>query len=75
LNSGASPAMPIRYFAGKDWYGYTTSGSMRWGDYSHTTVDADGLTIWTIQEYAEARLLTTSHDQAWGTWVVAVTPF
>ena len=68
---GAAPAQPIRFFAGK--------GPCRarfWGDYSSTSLDPDGLTIWTIQEYAE-----TGWDgpyffnmPAYGTRIVAIKP-
>ena len=38
-------------------------GRNRWGDYSLSTLDpSDQLTMWTIQEYAEA-------TNIWGTWV------
>ena len=70
LNSGSSPSTPIRYLAGKDWF--NSSPDIRWGDYSCTSLDPNGLTIWTIQEYAETR---PSGQGVWGTWVVAVTPF
>src|SRR5262249_42596637 len=51
LYVGASPTGPIRYIAGKDWFGQTNIATARWGDYSHTSLDPDGNTIWTIQEY------------------------
>ena len=73
LNNGTWPVNPIRYFAGKDWYQGGSIG-IRWGDYSNTSLDPDGLTIWTIQEYAETRF-TSSYANAWGTWIGAVTPF
>ncbi len=41
-----------------------------WGDYTYTTLDAkDGLTLWTIQQYA-----FTSGD-VWGTWIGGIAPF
>jgi hypothetical protein len=41
-------------------------GRNRWGDYSLTTVDpVDGVTFWTIQEYAEA-------VDIWGTWIAEI---
>jgi len=45
----------------------------RWGDYSATTVDpADGLTFWTIQEYAAAPM---GGFDRWGTyWAREVAP-
>jgi len=78
--NGGTPAQPIRYLTGKDWCrDYVDpvthlSYPMRWGDYSHTTLDPDALTIWTIQEYAETRF----HDPFWnafGTRIGAITPF
>ena len=72
LNNGSSPNAPIQYYAGKDWYGSTVN--FRWGDYSNTSLDPDGLTIWTIQQYAETRF-TGTFNLAWGTWIGAVTPF
>ncbi len=73
LYTGASPTNPIRYIAGKDWFGSLDSPEAAWGDYSHTSLDPDGNTIWTIQEYAETRY--DSSFNAWGTWIVAVTRF
>ncbi len=73
LYSGASPANPIRFIAGKDWFGSIDFPQPAWGDYSHTSLDPDGNTIWTIQEYAETRY--DSSLNAWGTWIVAVTRF
>jgi len=72
LNSGAAPLLPIRYFAGKDWFGANTD--FQWGDYSNTCLDPDGLKIWTIQEYAETRYSDTG-ARAFGTRIAAVTPF
>ena len=43
----------------------------RWGDYSNTVVDpSDGLTMWTIQQYATTPFGTG--DSRWGTWWGAV---
>jgi starvation-inducible outer membrane lipoprotein len=39
-----------------------------WGDYSYTSMDPDGLRIWTIQQYAVA-------GDYWGTQVTAIKPF
>jgi hypothetical protein len=40
--------------------GSTTAGSIRWGDFSYTSVDPnDDQTMWTIQEYADA-------NNSWG---------
>lgn len=36
-------------------YNRQTTGTQRWGDYSHTSVDpADGMSFWTFQEYCSA---------------------
>ncbi len=45
-----------------------------WGDYSYTSLDPDGLTIWTIQEYAETRYDPQLYN-AFGTRIAAITPF
>ena len=48
------------------------SGSNRWGDYSATMVDpADGLSFWTIQEYASTP--PANRTGAFGTWWAEVT--
>src|SRR5262249_18663785 len=48
---------PIRYWQGTDWMDHElVESGVRLGDYSYTTVDPDGLRVWTIQEYAETRL-------------------
>lgn len=47
-------------------------GSNRWGDFSATVVDpADGLTFWTIQEYAA--IPTEYYPGRWATWWTSVT--
>jgi hypothetical protein len=76
VNGGALPGTPIRYFLGKDWFSNGPNGpNIRWGDYSNTSLDPDGLKFWTIQEYAETRYAGTSQRNAWATRFVAVTPF
>ena len=74
--NGGAPSQPVRFFAGKDWCDDNGDGVhlMRWGDYSHTSLDPDGLTIWSIQEYAETRYLTGQRN-AYGTRIVAVTAY
>jgi|GEM_PF-2950470 len=50
-------------------------GSNRWGDYSNTVVDpADGLTMWTIQEYATQPFPSGPNqgESRWSTWWGAV---
>lgn len=49
--NGAMPARPTLIQAGKDYFNHR-----RWGDYSYTSLDPDGLTFWTIQEYSETRI-------------------
>ncbi|MFH0983660.1 MAG: hypothetical protein V2A79_19260, partial [Planctomycetota bacterium] len=44
-------------------------GRNRWGDYSLSTLDPDdGMTLWTIQEYAEA-------VNIWGTWIAKLSEY
>jgi hypothetical protein len=46
-------------------------GSNRWGDFSATVVDpADGLTFWTIQEYAA--IPTEHYPGRWATWWASI---
>ena len=45
-------------------------GDFRWGDYSATVPDPDGLTFWTLQEYGS----TPVGDDRWGTWWAHVDP-
>jgi hypothetical protein len=56
--------------SGEGFYYKIFSGSRnRWGDYSHTVVDpSDNSTMWTIQEYAAARVGPANSDSRWGTW-------
>src|SRR5438094_183231 len=67
---------PVRFYAGKDWCDTSSpSFGVRWGDYSATSLDPDGLTIWTVQEYAETRWEPGGNNNAWGTRIVAIKPF
>ena len=79
LHNGASVSVPIRYFAGKDWLDRNGGGAttVACGDYSSTTLDpADGITFWTIQQYAETRTSGINTDTyTWGTRVTAVRPY
>jgi hypothetical protein len=75
LSNGTMLTEPIRYYAGQDWVDSPGSNPMRWGDYSYTTLDPDGLTLWTIQEYAETRYLSPGAENAWGTRIVRLSPF
>jgi hypothetical protein len=75
LAGTANFATPISYVTGKTWF---QSGDVffRWGDYSESCLDPDGLTLWTIQEYAENRLGSPPPiTEGFGTWILAVTPF
>jgi len=46
-----------------DHSGSAHYGGGRWGDYSGTVIDPDGVTFWTMQEFAD----NTSNN--WGNWV------
>src|SRR5260370_11861969 len=58
---------------GKAPYNKTFAGpNNRWGDFSATSVDpSDGVTMWTIQEYAET---PSGANDRWGTWWTSVNP-
>ncbi|MBI3414406.1 MAG: hypothetical protein HY043_03655, partial [Verrucomicrobia bacterium] len=44
------------------------------GDYSSTTLDPnDGVTFWTIQEYANQ--VAVPSGPPWGTWIIAISPY
>ncbi|HZT41800.1 MAG TPA: VCBS repeat-containing protein [Chthonomonadaceae bacterium] len=62
--------------AGEASYYKTFGGAEnRWGDYSNTVVDpSDGLTMWTIQEYAATPFSSGTYQgqSRWGTWWGAV---
>lgn len=74
LNDGTMQSTPVKYFAGKDYF--FSPGNFIWGDYSYTSLDPDGLTFWTIQQYAETRYVTVPPSPtAWGTRIGAATPF
>jgi hypothetical protein len=72
LNNGTSPTSPILY--------YTTTNAISpltdipGGDYSYTSLDpVDGITFWTIQEYAETN--SPPPGYTWGTVVGRVAPY
>lgn len=49
--------------------------SNRWGDYSASVVDpSDGITFWSIQEYAAMNVGTGTDDGRWGTYWAKVDP-
>jgi hypothetical protein len=75
VNNGTSSVSPVQYFSGTDWVDWSSTDPVRWGDYSHTTMDSDGLSFWTIQEYAAPRYLSSGSPNAWGTRVLRVTPY
>jgi hypothetical protein len=56
--------------AGEDIYEKSFgSGQVRWGDYSATVVDpVDGLTFWSLQQYAETDVGGNQNDDRWGAW-------
>lgn len=62
LADGSTRMKPARIKEGLDAF-----GDSRWGDYSYTSLDpADGLTFWTVQEYAE------TGGFFWGTWIAKI---
>jgi hypothetical protein len=71
LATGAERA-PVLGFAGKATF---LSASPIWGDYSQTSLDPDGLTFWTIQEYAENPDMPAPAVNSWGTRIFSITPF
>ncbi len=73
--AGAPMGDPFIYKAGEDYYHKTFGGSRnRWGDYSAAQVDpSDDAALWTLQEYAMARVgtddgNTASNSSRWSTW-------
>lgn len=71
--NGVTSLDPIRYFDGLAALDSDTPpyNANRFGDYSYTSLDPDGLTFWTIQEYAEAQYVNT-FQSAWGTRIGAI---
>ncbi len=70
LGTGEILPVPRRYFEGKDVH-YSSQSPFKWGDYSFSCLDPDGLTVWSIQAYSE----TTSGmvgERAWGTRIVGI---
>lgn len=69
---------PLIFKAGEDCYSKDfSSGSNRWGDYSHTMVDPTGdSSFWTVQEYAKLQAPPTvgGSTSKWGTWWAKVNP-
>jgi len=69
LANGTMPNSPIRYFSGIEGF----DNQARWGDFSGTVLDPDGMTFWTIQEYSEMRPPNVTGN-IWGTRIGVVTP-
>jgi len=45
------------------------AGTVRWGDYSATVVDpVDGLSFWTLQQYAAPDVGPNPNEDRWGAW-------
>jgi len=71
---------PYLFHAGEDYYHKTFStatGRNRWGDFSTAAVDPDDAGLWTVQEYAKARVSTDDGNGAangsrWSTWWAGV---
>jgi hypothetical protein len=62
---GSMPAKPILIQGGRSYF-----NDDRWGDYSYTCLDPDGLTFWTIQQYAELPFSPPDpQSTAYGTWI------
>jgi hypothetical protein len=68
---GTAMEGPVLIKAGEAYYDLN-----RWGDYSYTSLDpSDGLTIWTVQEYARPPVPPAPPYQerpAWGTWIARI---
>ncbi|MCP5526335.1 MAG: hypothetical protein H7A47_05950 [Verrucomicrobiales bacterium] len=78
--AGGLTTKPYLIQAGRAYYASVTktippdsAPSVRWGDYSFTSLDPDGSRFWTVQEYAEADA-ANEPENAWGTWIMAVQP-
>ena len=65
LANGTTVDKPVLLQAGRSFYGNTY-----WGDYCYTSLDPDGLTFWTVQEYAGSP--DPSSPQTWGTWICKI---
>src|SRR6266404_7803641 len=64
LANGSMPVKPILIQAGR------TPFADLWGDYSFTSLDPDGQTFWTVQEYAE--VLVSDTTPRWGTEIAKI---
>lgn len=70
LRYGTDPSNTIQksriFKSGLGVYNKTFGSSRnRWGDYSSTVVDPNGLDLWTLQEYADTEL---DGESRWATW-------
>ena len=63
---------PFQYQTGQTWF--SANHDFHWGDFTTTALDVDGLTFWTIQQFADARI-DTSLGTASSTRILSVTPF
>lgn len=64
---GTTPSQALLMHPGQGIFDH----SSRWGDYSATTLDPlDGLSFWTVQQYAQDDPL----DNLWGTWISEIVP-
>jgi hypothetical protein len=66
LADGTSHTQPGLIHAGVDYY-----GDFRWGDYSYTSLDPDGVTFWTVQEFADG---PSFGSPIWATWIARIAP-
>ncbi len=64
LADGTPSGSPILVQAGRA--NFSSSGGY-WGDYSYTSIDPDGITFWTVQEYAGSPA-----GANWGTWAATI---
>ena len=63
LANGTPSGSPILIQAGRAAFGDQAG---KWGDYSGTSLDPDGISFWSVQEYAEIG------GVAWGTWITKI---
>jgi hypothetical protein len=63
LADGTTSGSPMLVQAGRANFG---DSSGEWGDYSYTSLDPDGVSFWTVQQYTEIG------GVAWGTWITKI---
>ena len=66
LADGTSSAKPVLIQSGRAFF-----PDYFWGDYSYTSLDPDGLTFWTVQEYAGIPVSGFGLI-AFGTWISSI---